>query len=91
MVKSDCSTAFLAGIIAVAVSGTQWIPNPLGLRLLGVWATAKSSLAGLVWPKAKTSKNEAHVDQLVHTFGFLGTDAGLSHKALQQKIPRPGL
>ena len=55
VVKSDCSTAFLAGIIAVAVSGIQWIPSPLGLLLLGVWATARSSFTGLVWPKAKTS------------------------------------
>ena len=56
VVKSDCSTAFLAGIIAVAVSGIQWVPSPLGLRLLGVWATASSSFAGLVWPNANTSK-----------------------------------
>ena len=55
VVKSDCSTAFLAGIIAMAVSGIQWIPSPLGLLLLGVWATARSSFTGLVRPKAKTS------------------------------------
>ena len=58
VVKSDCSTAFLAGIIAVAVSGIQWMPSPQGRRLLGVWATASSSLTGLVWPKAKTSHTD---------------------------------
>ena len=89
MVKSDCdcSTVFLAGIIVVAVSGIQWIPSPLGLRLLGVW-TASSSFAGLVWPNANTSKTLACSGARRFARSYIWTPGYLSRMAAQGRAAK---